>query len=422
MIITPREEKMDIKLKILLLSILTCHIIFDTATAEIRLGVAGPFSGVYEPYGTPMLNAATLVVSDINANGGINGETVIIISQDDQCSTSMATTAANNLVSAGVDVVLGHICSNATLAGIAVYDIANIPAMSPASSNRDLTYSGSYPLFFRTILPDHLQAETMIHYSIYELKVGKFGLVHDGSTYGSGLISFVDEAIAQEANKTVIFTRDIGSVGVQSIVNEAISTGVEVIIYGGGDSNAATLLNELRTQTSEIHFMAGEGVLTDTFLSGTSTNSNGALIANFGETTEKYLEQKAREDHIDEYGEEPGPYFMSAYAAAYSLLMAIENAGSTDPAQIKNELISEDYVTPIGEISFDDRGDVENVNYSLYEIENGETQEAYDGTFTPFQVKGIILYETRRWDYNQNQVVDMTDVLNGLRVSSGYTD
>ncbi len=78
---------------------------------------------------------------------------------DDQCKPEIATNAATKLVSQGVDVVIGHVCSGATKAALGIYKEANIIAVSPSATNPPLTQSGEYPNFFRTIAPDDDQGK-----------------------------------------------------------------------------------------------------------------------------------------------------------------------------------------------------------------------------------------------------------------------
>ena len=117
----------------------------------IKLGVAGSHSGDLASYGLPSINAAKLVVADINAKGGIDGKQVELLIEDDVCKPEVATNSATKLVSQGVDLVLGHICSGATKAALPIYKDAGIVIMSPSATNPALTQSGDYPNFFRTI-------------------------------------------------------------------------------------------------------------------------------------------------------------------------------------------------------------------------------------------------------------------------------
>ncbi len=84
------------------------------AAPTIKIGVAGAHSGDLASYGLPTVNAAKLVVKEYNDKGGINGQKVELVIEDDQCKPEIATNVAAKLVSTKVVAVIGHICSGAT--------------------------------------------------------------------------------------------------------------------------------------------------------------------------------------------------------------------------------------------------------------------------------------------------------------------
>ena len=170
----------------LVLSVATSGFAADT----IKLGVAGPHSGDLAPYGIPSMKAAQLVVKKVNANGGILGRQVELLIQDDQCKPEIATNTATKLVTEGVHVVLGHICSGATKAALGIYNDARIPVMSPSATNPPLTQSGDYPNFFRTIASDDMQAKMAVDFAINTLGVKKVAVLHDKGDYGKGFAEF----------------------------------------------------------------------------------------------------------------------------------------------------------------------------------------------------------------------------------------
>ncbi|MCB1862263.1 MAG: ABC transporter substrate-binding protein, partial [Gammaproteobacteria bacterium] len=61
------------------------------AADTIKLGVAGAHSGDLASYGLPSVNAAKLVVEQVNANGGIDGKMVELLVEDDVCKPEVAT-------------------------------------------------------------------------------------------------------------------------------------------------------------------------------------------------------------------------------------------------------------------------------------------------------------------------------------------
>ena len=167
----------------------------------IKLGVAGSHSGDLASYGLPSINAAKLVVADINAKGGIDGKQVELLIEDDVCKPEVATNSATKLVSQGVDLVLGHICSGATKAALPIYKDSGIVIMSPSATNPALTQSGDYPNFFRTIASDDAQARAEVDFAFDVLKVKKIAVVHDKGDYGKGLAEYAKSFIEQSNGK-----------------------------------------------------------------------------------------------------------------------------------------------------------------------------------------------------------------------------
>ena len=53
------------------------------ATAQIKIGVAGPMTGGNAAFGAQLKNGAEQAVADINANGGINGQKIQLEFGDD---------------------------------------------------------------------------------------------------------------------------------------------------------------------------------------------------------------------------------------------------------------------------------------------------------------------------------------------------
>ncbi len=183
--------------------------IFATAGAgiaadTIKLGVAGAHSGDLASYGIPSVKAAELVVQDINAKGGILGKEVELLVEDDVCKPEVATNTATKLLSQEVDVVMGHICSGATKAALAIYKAENIICMSPSATNPPLTQSGEYPNFYRTIASDDAQARLEVDYTLNVLKAKKIAVLHDKGDYGKGLAEFAKGFIEKDPRAEVV--------------------------------------------------------------------------------------------------------------------------------------------------------------------------------------------------------------------------
>jgi branched-chain amino acid transport system substrate-binding protein len=89
------------------------------------------------------------------------------------------------------------------------------------------------------------------------------------------------------------------------------------------------------------------------------------------DTTANPMAVMATERHREKYGEDPGAFFLNAYAAATALLNAIEKSNSTEYTDIVDALRSEYVATPLGIIRFDERGDAIGVGFAMYQVQSG---------------------------------------------------
>jgi branched-chain amino acid transport system substrate-binding protein len=99
-----------------------------------KIGVIQPLSGPYANLGTAQKNGAELAVQDMNANGGIDGREVEMISKDSKLSPETGVQAARELQQEGVDALFGPLLSNVGLAIREFVESAGIPMTSPIYS------------------------------------------------------------------------------------------------------------------------------------------------------------------------------------------------------------------------------------------------------------------------------------------------
>ncbi len=339
----------------------------------IKFGVAGAHSGELASYGIPSVNAAKLVIDAVNAKGGINGKMVELLAEDDVCKPEVATNTATKLVSEGVDVVLGHICSGATKAAMPIYKNAGILVMSPSATNPGLTQSGDYPNFFRTIAPDDAQAQVDVDFALDTLGYKKIAVLHDKGDYGKGFAEFAKKFIEESGKAEVVLFEGLtpGQPDYSAVLNKVERAGAEAIIFGGYHPEASKLVKMMKKKRIKGTFISDDGVKDVTFIKVAGKSAEGAYASGPQDNAANPLSKAAIEAHKKEFGKDPGAFFENAYAATLVMLNAIEKAGSTDLAALKKVLQTEKVHTPVGNIYFDDKGDAIGVGFSVYQVQNG---------------------------------------------------
>ena len=344
------------------------------ASKQIKIGVAGAHSGDLASYGLPTLKAVQLVVKDINDKGGINGTPVAIIAEDDVCKPEIATNTATKLVSAGVQAVIGHICSGATKAALPIYRSTKIPVISHSATTPDLTASGDYPNFYRTIAADDVQARAMVDFTITKLQAKKIAVIHDKGDYGKGLAEYAKTFIEKSGTAAVVLFEGItpGGVDYSAVIQKIKRFEAEAVIFGGYHPEASKIVGQMRQKRMETFFISDDGVKDDTFIKVAGKDAEGVYATGPADVSQNPLTKEYREKFKKTEGTDPGAFFDNAVAAALALTNALAKAGSTSPDALAKALHSEEVATPFGAIKFDAKGDPIGIGFSVYQVQNGQ--------------------------------------------------
>ena len=360
----------------LVATVLSTVALITAAVAEdaIKIGVAGAHSGDLASYGLPTVKAAELVASDINSSGGINGRKIELLVEDDVCKPEVATNTATKLVSQGVDVVIGHICSGATKAALPIYRESGVIVISPSATNPELTQSGDYPNFYRTIASDDAQARAEVDFAIQELGAKKIAVIHDKGDYGKGLAEYARKFIERSDLAEVALYEGVtpGALDYSAVVQKIKRSDADAVIFGGYHPEASKIVSQMRKRRMDIPFISDDGVKDDTFIKVAGEYAEGVYATGPADVTANPITRAARSAHVEIYDSEPGAFFDNAYAAALAITNAIAKAGSTDPAAIAAALKNEVVETPFGAIHFDERGDATGVGFSMYQVRDGK--------------------------------------------------
>jgi len=343
----------------------------------IKIGAGGVVSGDLAPYGISAVRGYELAVEDINAKGGILGKKVELLIGDDVCKPEIAVNMAMKLVSDGAQMIVGHVCSGATLAANKVYKDAKLLVVSPASTNDGLTFSGENPNFFRTISYDGAQAVLMTQIAIEQLKVKKVALIHDKGDYGRGQMELVKASFEKKGGVEVVLFEGVttGAVDYTAIVQKIKRSKADVTLWGGYHSDASKIVQLLVKKRVKTTFFGGDGIIGDNFTTLAGKYSEGVYATGPDDTSSNPLYQALLKKHQKKYSEDPGTFCMQGYACIQALAKAAEKAGSLDYDKMRAALLSQKVDTPLGKIGFDKRGDVVGVGFSAYKVIDGKYKQ-----------------------------------------------
>lgn len=349
----------------------------------IKIGGIAPLSGGIAVYGTECKNGIDLAIEEINAAGGINGQKIEFICEDDEGDSAKSVNAYKKLVTKDrVKVIIGSLPSGCTMAITNLAQAQKVVQIAPAATAVAITDAGNY--VFRACYTDPFQGKIGGKFAYENLGTKKAAILYDiGNDYSVGL--------------TDNFTAEYTSMGGSIVSKESYSTGdkdfnaqltkikaanPEVIYLPDYYGTVALIAKQLRAQGINVPIVgadgwdgltdnAGDEVLNGYYSNHYSENSSSAAVQTFVKSF------KAK------YNKAPNSFAALGYDCVYMLRDAMKASGSTyDSAKIRDalEATNGDYVT--GHIVFDaNRNPVKSaVMIKLVKADDGKLATAYEAT------------------------------------------
>lgn len=176
----------------------------------IVIGGSGPLTGSAAQYGVGVKNAIELAVKEINAAGGVNGNTLKLVFEDDEADPGdKAVNAYNTLKDQGMQIFLGTVTTGSCLAVIDKSKADNIFQFTPSASAQDVIANDNC---FQICFTDPNQGKASADYIADNKVATKVGVIYDSSdAYSSGIYNaFKKEAQAKglELVSEQSFTKD----------------------------------------------------------------------------------------------------------------------------------------------------------------------------------------------------------------------
>ena len=337
------------------------------AADTIKIGIAGPLTGPVAQYGDMQFTGGKMAVEQINKAGGIKGKQIEAVIYDDACDPKQAVAIANKVINDGVKFVVGHLCSDNTLPASDIYEDEGVLMVTPASTNPKITERG-YQLTMRTIGLDSDQGPTAAKYIIEQVKPQRVAVIHDKKQYGEGIASSVKAALDKAGVKVVAFEGiTAGDKDFSALIAKLQKENVDFVYYGGYHPELGLILRQAGEKGLKAKFMGPEGVGNDSISQIAKDASEGLLV-----TLPKSLDQDpaniALADAFKAKKEDPsGPFVFPAYAAVKVIADGIKIAGSTDTTKVAAALRANNFDTPTGSLSFDDKGDLKDFSFVVYD-------------------------------------------------------
>src|SRR2546430_908647 len=247
------------------------------ASAQVKLGVAGPLTGGSAAFGAQLKNGVEQAVEDINAAGGILGQNVQVFVGDDRGDPKEGVSVANKFVGDGVKFVVGHFNSGVTIPASEVYQENGILEITPAATNPRVTERNMWNIF-RTCGRDDQQGAVAGDYILKNFKGKKIAIVHDKTTYGQGLADVTRATINKGGLKEVLYEGvNKDDKDFSALVSKIKASNADLIYWGGLHDTGGLILRQGRAPGGKAPPLGGGGRTHDGVAAVAGPRAEGTL-------------------------------------------------------------------------------------------------------------------------------------------------
>ena len=341
---------------------------------EVKIGHVAPLTGPIAHLGKDNENGARLAIEEINKAGlTIDGKKVVLtlVPEDDAEDPKTATQVAQKLVDAKVVGVVGHLNSGTSIPASRIYSDAGITQVSPSATNPDYTKQG-FKTTYRLVATDAQQGPALANYVVNTLKAKTVAIIDDSTQYGKGLADEFEKTVKAAGMKVV--TREASNnkaTDFKAILTKIKGSKPDVIMYGGMDATGGPLTKQAAELGIKAKVVGGDGMCTEKLAELAGEAVVNVTCSEAGMALSKMAQgADFQKRYKERFNSDVQIYAPFTYDAVYVLVDSMKRANSTDPAKILAVMPDTKMQGLVGNIAFDNKGDMKEGVITLYDFKD----------------------------------------------------
>ena len=351
----------------------------------VKIGVFEPASGDNGAGGKQEvigMEYANTIVPTVEIGGKTYDVELVIV--DNQSATDKAVSAAQELVDAGVSIVLGSYGSGVSMAGGEVFADAEVPAIGASCTNPGVTSLCDY--YWRVCFLDPFQGTVMANFAKDQFGAKTaYVLSQLGDDYTTGLATYFAKAFESMGGKVINEQFTEGTSDYTAYLNNAVNGGADVIFCPTSTTVASLLINQAASMNIAMPLLAGDTWESSVILDaakGTNLTiccstffdekDGNPVAAEFVQGFKAWLNANADKKTNNGGNDIVAAVSALGYDAYMVAIEAIKAAGSIEGADIAEALPNVSINGVTGAISFDEIGDA-NKDMAYIKKANTET-------------------------------------------------
>ncbi|WP_420593713.1 ABC transporter substrate-binding protein [Deinococcus sp.] len=343
----------------------------QTANSQtINIGAITSLTGRFATFGKMQKAGFQVAIDEINAAGGLDGQKVKLLLEDDASDTNKALAAAEKLLNQKVPLIIGSYSSGITKPLSQYMARQNVPLLVATAVDETITKPGN-AYTFRVNNQSSVYAQSLLTFVKNQNaqtpgSIKSVAVLTSNDAFGKSVYTDLTTLFAKAGLQVVAKdTYDQGLTDFRPILNRYKALAPDAVMIASYEQDAVAVAKQIKEVGLKPKFLAGiaTGFALPNFLTGAGSAADNMLVAMVWNADVTYPGAKNLETRLKKAlgGEAPSQHAAQSYAAMLAAAEAIK-VGGNDPEKVREALTKVNLKTAFGPVNFRDYGGYQNQN------------------------------------------------------------
>jgi len=332
----------------------------------VKVGVVLPLTGAEAKFGEIEKRSFDMALEEINAQGGIKGEPLELIVEDDTGRPDVGRSVVEKLITKDkVVMVGGGYSSSVTYAVAGVCQQNKMPFLVNTGAADNITSSG-WDYIFRLNPPVSEYAGAIESMLTEVIKPKTIAILHENTLFGTSGAKSFDETCKKLGYKVLLKEGyEAGGIDFKPILVKVRQLNPDILYMVSYIMDASLLMKQAKELklTPKMFIGGAAGFTLPEFAKNAEIASDKVVSATLWHQILRYPEAMPYfNKYVKKYKQDTEYHGAEAYAAAYVIADVLKRAKSYSSAHIKEALAATDMMTAFGPVKFISYGKMKNQN------------------------------------------------------------
>ncbi|HCA40528.1 MAG TPA: ABC transporter substrate-binding protein [Aminobacterium sp.] len=331
------------------------------AEETIKIGLLAPLTGPAADDGINVKNSVCMAVEKVNAEGGILGKQIELVTYDDRADPKEAVALAHKLIERdSVIGVVGGSYSFPSRAVAPIFQEEKVPFVAAYALHPEVTSAGEF--CFRVGMLGDVEGRACAYVAVHNFKAKTVALIHADNDFGRTLSTGTREYLEKHAPDTKILIEQaypFAEKDYKAYLSKIKEANPDVVISSGYFFQVGPMVKQAREMGITAPFIGEEGADSPEMIKiAGEAAEDFVIVTNLDRDDKRAFVQDYLRQYKERFGVDTCMVGASAYDAFMVIINGIKVAGELDTQKIRDAIAASELEGLTGVSKFTEQGEV----------------------------------------------------------------